>query len=492
MRNYIKEIGKHSTVYTISNLLTKAIGVILIPIYTRFLTTSDYGIISIVIPLIQAFMIFYSFGMSSVVSRFYFDFKDRSEEQKSFFGTILLFILILGFTISIILSIWSKPLFLKIFPGIDFYPYILCVLWIAFFMLVYDLKLTIYRVRGQSISYGIFSVLKFVGVIVLTLITVIHFKMGAFGRVISEFIIVIVLFIVIGISLLKDINFRINLTYLKSALKYAIPVVPHAFSGVTLGIVAKYFLNINEGLSSAGLYNIGFLIASIMNLIIYSINLSWSPFFMKLVTEKKEGAKPIISQLTTYYCLFIFFAGLSITLFSEEIVKILTTKDYYAASTIIPILIFNYIITGLYYMVSTKIFYIKSAIKFLPIITISAAVLNIIMNYFLTPEFGISGAAWSNVISTTYIFLFAYFVSQKVYPVRYEYKRIILLSFITLLLLASYYFLKGLDIHYIFTLLIKISLLMGYLILLYILGFFRKSEIENLKDIYQKIRKKHF
>jgi len=490
VRNYIKDVGKHSAIYTISSFLTKAIGIILIPIYTRFLTPDDYGIIAIVVPLVQAFFILFSFGVPSATSRFHFDFTDRSEEQKNFFGTVLLFMSILGFTLSFLFSIFGKPLFMKIFPGIDFYPYIILAIWIAFFMLVYNFKLTIFRVRNMSLNYGLFSVLKFTGIVVLTIITVVHFGMGALGRVLSEFIIVLLVFVVGWILVLKDINFRIVKSHLKAALKYALPVIPHTFSGIILSLAAKYFLNLNQGLSSAGLYNIGFLIASIMNLIVYSINLSWAPFFMKLASEKKDDAKPIVSQLTTYYILFIFFIGLGLAFFSDEIVVVLTTEEYYAANAIVPILTFQYLLTGMNYMMINKIVFVKKAVKYIPILTVSSAVLNIVMNYFLTPKYGITGAAWSSVISTMFLLVFAFFVSQKVYRIKYEYMRIILIFITTFVLFAAYHLLGKLEFHLIYSILIKVSLLTSYLVLLFIMGFFRRSEIENLKDIYRKVRKR--
>jgi O-antigen/teichoic acid export membrane protein len=491
VRNYIKDIGKHSAIYTISSFFTKAIGIILIPIYTRFLTPDDYGIISIVVPLVQAFVILFSFGMPSTTSRFHFDFIDRSEEQKNFFGTVILFMSILGFTLSVLFSIFGKPLFMRIFPGIDFYPYIILSIWIAFFMLVYNFKLAILRVRNMSLSYGLFSVLKFTGIVAMTIITVVHFGMGALGRVFSEFIIVLLIFIVVWFLVLKDINFRIVTSHLKAALKYALPVIPHTFSGIILSLAAKYFLNLYQGLSSAGLYNIGFLIASIMNLIVYSINLSWAPFFMKLASEKKDEARHIVSQLTTYYVLFVFFIGLGLALFSKEIVVILTTKEYYAATAIVPILTFQYLLTGMNYMMINKIVFVKKAVKFIPLLTISSAGFNILMNYILIPVYGVTGAAWSSVISTAFLLVFAFFVSQKVYHIKYEYIRILLIFITTFILFAANHLLGKLEIHLIYSLLIKVLLLSSYLVLLLLMGFFRISEIENLKDIYNKVRKRY-
>jgi O-antigen/teichoic acid export membrane protein len=187
----------------------------------------------------------------------------------------------------------------------------------------------------------------------------------------------------------------------------------------------------------------------------------------------------------------VFFLGLGLAIFSKEIVELLTTKDYYAANAIVPILTFQYLLTGMNYMMINKIVYVKKAVKFIPVLTISSAVLNIIMNYFLTPVYGVTGAAWSSVISTLFLLIFSFFVSQKVFHIKYEYMRILLIFITTFILFAVHQFLGKIDLHIIYTLLIKLLLLVSYLGLLFVMGFFRMSELENLRDIYQKIRKRY-
>jgi len=133
MRQYIKEVGKHSSIYIISNILTRAIGFILLPLLTSYLSSDEYGIVSIVIQTINFFTVLFSLGMRNAWGRFFFDYEDRSSEQKSFFGNLFSILLVFGLSASVLLSIFGKGLFYKIVPNIDFYPYILIGIWGAFF-----------------------------------------------------------------------------------------------------------------------------------------------------------------------------------------------------------------------------------------------------------------------------------------------------------------------------------------------------------------------
>lgn len=76
----------------------------------------------------------------------------------------------------------------------------------------------------------------------------------------------------------KDVTLKLNLSKLKAALKYGVNVFPHSITGVLVSVFDRVLVTNFKGLSETGIYTIGFQVGSIMNLVVYSINLSWSPF----------------------------------------------------------------------------------------------------------------------------------------------------------------------------------------------------------------------
>jgi O-antigen/teichoic acid export membrane protein len=491
MIKYIKEIGKHSAIYTISTFLTRATGIILIPIYTRYLSTSDYGIISNITALINLFIVILTFGLRSSWSRFFFDYKDRSNEQKSFLGTLFIFLFISGFIINLLLSLFGKGLFHTIIPDLDFYPFIVIALWTAFTGIFFRLKIDLFRVRKQSIQFGIFSFGRFLITVTLTIIAIVYLGYGAIGKVGSEFFSWSFFCIISVYFLCKDIKFEINWEKLKKALKYGLPTLPHSLSGVIVGLADRLFLTNLRGLGAVGIYTIGFQFGSIMNLITYSINLSWFPFFMNLAKEKGDEAKVIFAKLTTYYAIVIFFLGLVISLFSKEMVLLFTTKYYYDAAYIIPIFVFSYVLNGFYYIFSTKVFYVKRAVKYLPLATLSSAGINIILNYFMIDAYGMHGAAWVRFISSLLTVVITYRISQIFYPINYEYKRILVLTLITGSLIVVYLLVQYINIFSLwYFILLKIFIMIIYVLLLFLTHFFKPAEIANMKAIYTRHREK--
>jgi len=255
-----------------------------------------------------------------------------------------------------------------------------------------------------------------------------------------------------------------------------------------MNVFDRLFLTNIKGLSTAGIYTVGYQFGSIMYLIIFSINLSWSPFFLKTATDLGEEAKLIFAKLATYYIFIICLLGLILSTFSEEFVKIFTTKDYYSASAIVPIYVNNYVINGMYFMVSTTFFYIKRAVKYLSIISIVSAVLNLILNVVFIPGFGITGAAWARFSASLFLFITAYIVSQKVYYIPFEYLRVLKIIGVTIGLSFAISLSPFTYDQYGFLLSYKIFILSGFFVLLYLSRFFKSQELMEAKKLLRNYK----
>ncbi len=487
MKQYIKEISKHSIIYTISNFLTKATGLILIPIYTRYLTTSDYGIVSNVLAIINFLSVLYIFGMNAVWGRFFFDFKDKSAEQKRFFGSTFYLLFFGGLFLNILLSYGGKGIFFEIIPELDFSPFVLLAIWTAFFGVVFNLKLTLFRVRQQSWQFGVISFGRFLLTVIVTIYAVAILRYGAYGKVFAQFAVWGLFFLIALYLLKKDLAFSLTSPKLKQALKYALGVLPHSLSGSIMNIIDRVILTNIKGLAATGIYTVGFQFGSIMQLIVFSFNLSWSPFFMKTAQEKGAEAKRIFARLSTYYVVAMYIIALSITLFGADMIYLFTTKNYFGAIQVIPVYVFNFVIYGFYFMASAKIFYVKKAVKYLALITFTAATINIIFNFLLIPGMGMMGAAWARFISSVCLFLIVHVVSQKFYFIPYEYKKILGSTAPLMVVLIAFFLIQPLLADaYILLVLFKFVLIALYLLYLHLTHLFTIKEGLEFFKLFKK------
>lgn len=487
MWEYIKHLTKHSFTYGSGQILTKAIGFFLIPVYTRFLLPRDYGIVSIAEVIISILGLLYIMGQIGSQARFYFDYNDKPQELKEYIGTIVIFVFVVPLVITLGLTFFGKGFFGLIIKEIPFNPFILLAVWIAFLGIFFEFPLRLFQIREKSLKFALYSVVQSLLGICLVIYFVVIKREGALGYLKGNFWKTFVFFGLAWILLRHDIKLKINFKKLKKSLFFGLPLVPHTLAGWILTMCDRIFLNHFRTLACVGIYSIGYKFGLIMSIITTSINYAWMPFFFSTAKEKGEEAKNIFSRLTTYYLVAILFIGLIISTFSKEVIILMTTPKYYDAYKIVPIITFTYVLNGMYFMVANAIFFMKKT-RFLPIATFSAAILNIGFNLLLIPKYGMLGAAGATMLSFVFLFLFTWFLSYKVYPIKYEYGRILRLFGICFIV---YFVAIQIKTDVIWkTVLSKMGILSLYFIGLYVIGFFSEVERAKIKEYKDSILKK--
>ena len=122
-----KKVLENSFLYIFSSLLVKAVGFLLLPIYTLFLTTDDYGVTNLVTGFLNVATFIVAFSLYSAAIRFYIDFKDDRIKLKRLYGTIISFVLIL-FIVTYFVKATSTPYLVISILGILSNKYLLIAL----------------------------------------------------------------------------------------------------------------------------------------------------------------------------------------------------------------------------------------------------------------------------------------------------------------------------------------------------------------------------
>jgi len=436
-----KRLGKSSFIYTITSILQKGIGFFLLPIYTRYLSPEDYGILAVVNSLKGFLVIFFMLSLHGAMTRFYYQYREHPEELQEFWGTILTFILFLSLTLGSLLLIFGKIIFAPIIGDIPFFPFVALGIGVIIFQPFFTIYLALLQTTEQSYQYGLFSLGQFILNLFLAITLVIFLGWDAKGPLTANLVTMILFFIIVIWSLRKDIKFGINWKYLKDALQYCLPLVPHSMAGQISSMTDKIFLNATISTATAGLYNIGFMFGSIMSLITTSINRAYLPISMDVLSSENsqdlEKLKEIGLSLVVIYCLL----GSAISLFAKEILMLFTTPSFAESYIVVPLIAFNFVLNGIYYLFVNILFLNKKTTKFIAIATGLAALFNILFNWLLIPYLGMIGAATATMLAQALSTIFVAYIGRQYEKIKWEYVRFILLFLISfsISLMAFFY-----------------------------------------------------
>lgn len=187
--------------------------------------------------------------------------------------------------------------------------------------------------------------------------------------------------------------------YIKSALKFGLPLIPHAFGGWIMTATDRIFINNMVGVAETGIYTVAFQISMIIGLIEVSFNNAWVPWLYERLGQRSPEADRQIVSITYMYVASMIVFALVLAYMAPWFLSYFVGREYRNAGTFIFWLALARGLEAMYYMTCNYIFYSANT-KVIAFATFSAASVHVITTYVLVKMNGAIGAAQATFIST--------------------------------------------------------------------------------------------
>ncbi|MGK0466571.1 oligosaccharide flippase family protein [Clostridium sp.] len=406
---YKSRLVKSGIWFTIGTFCIQGINFLTVPILTRLLSPSDFGMVGIYTIYVTILTSIISLGLESAVSTGKFDFK---EDFDGFLSSIL-FLSTIPLFIGLIIALTFKQYIagkLGINPGL-----INLLVFQSFFTFVLHFATTKYSVQYKYKKFLIISITSTVLNVLLSIAWIQNLNVDRYyGRIYGSASIAIIYGVVLyAIFILKGKKL-INLKYWKYALGISVPLVFHILSQIILTSADTIMISKMIGKSAAGIYNFSYKIGMILSIVWAASNKAWVPwFFGKMKDENYEE----ITNKVRYYIIVFSLIAFMLIFISPEVSRLMGTKEYLEGIQMVPIIMIGYYFVFLYSIPVNLEFYTKNT-KYIALGTVMAAGANIGLNYILIPKFGYTAAAFTTVISYFLLFLYHYIIALKVSDLR--------------------------------------------------------------------------
>lgn len=447
-----KSLFCHTKNYLIAELFNKGIIFLTIPIFTRLLLPEEYGIISIFGSVIMILNVIMSYNLNITVTRRYHEDYGEFDE---FIGTNLIFLLVSNIFF-ILIAFLLKEQIASLF-GIDSIIFFIAVI-ISALTCVVNIELFYLRASQNSQKYALITVVRGTVLTLGAILWMYLLKENRYlGRVYSQLVTMGFLFLYEMYNLIKISKFKFKLKHLKYSLLFGIPLIPHVFSDFILTQFDRIMINKIIGSGEAGLYSFAYSVGMILLVFIVALNNSWTPIFYKNLKEKKYNE---IQNSIEKYSKIIFFIALGLILFSEEIVMLMASQNYYVALRIIPIIILANVAIYLYSLFSNYAFYRKKT-GLISLFTFISGLTNIGLNYIFIPKYGYIAAAWTTLVSYVILFVSHYINSKYILKEKVIKLKKIMIDLGILLMIVIGYLSLNIDNYWI-EFLVKFFLVTGF------------------------------
>jgi O-antigen/teichoic acid export membrane protein len=424
---------KNSIIYIMPMMLKNALPLITMPIFTRILSPDDYGLFGLAL----IFAIFMSglanFGMTLAFERNYFQYRKQNEKISELLFSSILFVLLNFILILSISFLFRYKLSILMFGTLDHGNFLIAVFVAQFFFTTISQFYYIYFKNSERAgTYSRFLMLGSVIHFGSSLYLVGILGIGLWGLVLAQLISGVIVFLIMTNKVLKELKFSLNFILVKESLKLSYPLTPRIFLGVLNTQFDKYLIGLLSSLGGVGVYHIGKKVSYLTFAIMNAIENVFNPqVYKKMFSEEKDSAKQIGTYLTPFFY-FSILITLSISLFSHEIITILTPQDYHLAIPIISLLSVYYGHMFFGKIVGIQLIYSKKT-HVTSLLTISALVLNMGINIPMVMKYGPLGAAWGTLFAGMISRSISYIVSQRYYTIQWEKMKIIIILIFSIL-----------------------------------------------------------
>lgn len=413
MDNTNKKALKSGIWYTAANFLTKSIGIITVPIFTRLLTKQEVGAYGNYTSWLAVFMILVTLNLESTFISAKFDYK---KEFDSYVSSMLVFS-----SVSALIWLCVFTLFSGFAVGRTnvALPYLYCMCAYLFFIPAVNMFQTKERFRFEYKKSVLTSVIIAVGTASVSLLLVNVMSNRLTGRVLGAAVPTIFIGAVLYFLLLRS-GHKLKTEYIKYALPICLPYIPHLLSMTFLNSLDKVMITDIRGEEENALYTLAYQCSSVVTILVTSLNTAFSPWLGEKL--HKDALDEIRAFSKKYVLIFLFFA-VGIMLISPDIMMVMGGKPYMEAQYVMPPVMLGCVCQFVYTMYVNVEQFKKKTVG-MAIASVSAAAMNYGLNYLFIPKYGYIAAAYTTLISFlwllgTHMFLVWRLGLSKTYPNRF-------------------------------------------------------------------------
>lgn len=432
-----KSFLKSSFIYTVIGSLPLASSIILLPFYTNFLDTSDFGVLAIYISFTFLIQIIANFGFDTYIGIHFFEYKNDKEKLRGYIGTLVVSLLILATFVAVLSLFVGKSSFELIFgeDKIHFFPYgfmsVLTAICNSFFKTYCGLLIN--QQRPERFFWV--NLFNFILTIVISLAGLYLYPHTLIGPMWGRQLSGVGIFVLAFYLFYREFGFAFQTKLLRGIFTFCSPVFIFFLMSWVLSYIDRYIINYFLTTADVGVYDFAMKCTMLIDFILMGLTNSILPKIFLIWTDQKINSSTM--EVNRYYNAFtaitVCIIALTILIIPILVPLIVFKQSYYAAFEFVPLLAVSFIFRGAYTMYLMPVLFFKKT-KVLPKVFFFSAVMQIIVSVLMIKQWGLAGVVWSVVITKPIQVVFLAFESRKIFHFTFNKIKLIVLPIIYLLI----------------------------------------------------------
>lgn len=419
----MKDFFKAFLSFGAATSIEKIVGFALLPYYTQYFSTEEYGIIDLLQVAVSTLAIFAVLQLETSLQRYYYDYEGK--ERGTLIFTLLSIVLAGSLLVTSLVVIFSNGISQLLFRDQSYSPLIqIAALQIPLSNLTM-LCLVLLRYEKRNLHFLLSIIVKVVCSLLLIYLYLAILDLGVIGSLYAQLISSLFSLVFMMILIRRYLVFDFSIVFLKKSLNYSLPQFPARVGSVLLSYSNRFFMAGILTVSAIGIFSLSLKLASIVQLVYTAFVMAWAPFMFE--KRNSNNHKIVFANVLTLAASVVFGLVSIIPLIAGDILKYVISAEFADASKYVgglclsfSLLIFKEIVDiGPKYMEKTKYLSFTFFVSFL---------VNVLSLALFIPVLGISGVVCSLILTNTILLAVSWIISNRLYPISFEYRKFIILA----------------------------------------------------------------
>ena len=433
LASQLLELSRHSVIYGVGGLMSRFLSVLMLPLYTSYVSAADYGRIELLMSVMAVVVVVVRGGANFGFIRFYF--LDKDPEYRRRLVRTVFWAQMTYSTLALVLCVMFAS---QIATGLGIAasgPHLqgsstslviatAVLLWVN---INYAQLTNLFRAEQRSVAFTIATLLNIGITVPLTVILVVVYNEGPLGIIVGNLSGTLVVFIALLGYRREQLGLQFDRKLLRAMNKFGLPLMAAGLAMWVTNFGDRFMLSkLLHGpfrLTELGQYSLAYKIASAMVLLFTAFQIAWPAFAYSI--EDEQEAKRAYSYILTYLMFVAAWAAVGLSLFAPWIVRLLGKKpSYWPAANAIPALAYASVFFAGFIVVTIATGRSRRT-QFNWIAATAAALFNFGLNLWLIPAYGMVGAAYATLAAYILLMVVRTWNAQKLYPVEYQWRRVV-------------------------------------------------------------------
>jgi O-antigen/teichoic acid export membrane protein len=440
----LQDLFKQSSIYLAGEFVRRCVGFLLIPMYTHYLSTSDYGILELIELFVMIAGVY--FGMETIIDgmvRIYHDYDNETSRSEvvstAIAGTAACALIVAG------IAAWIAAPLSKLAFGTVQYAWLVRMSFVAlFFSSLTDAALTYQRMRERPTLFVGFSIGQLLLNVGLNVYFIAYLRMGLWGFLLAKLVVTSLGSTCLLTMLFRETGFRVRLEVAKRIGRFAGPLIISSGSVLCIHFADRFFVNYFGTLSDVGIYALAYKFGM---LVAYGVGMPFgSVWGVRLYAHTSDELwRQQFSRVITYLAFFLMLAAMGLGVFIDKVLRLIVAPAFLPAAALVPIVAFAYAFREVGDFFRGVLFINKRVFSF-GRITISCAVLNLALNWILISQYKAAGAAWATLLTWLAYMIACWIMAYREHQIPYSPKSFALLCVLAVSACVASIFVRALPI----------------------------------------------